>query len=84
MDDGIATGSTARVTISFLRRHGAGKIIVVTPVMSRSSFYEIRKEADWIISLETPESFGAVGEYYASFPQVSDEEVIALMNEVST
>ena len=82
VDDGVATGLTLRVGILELRHHNPQKLVVAVPVVSKSTFEILKKEADEIISLEMPsddEFLGAVGSYYEDFDQVEDEEVISIL-----
>lgn len=76
VDDGIATGATMRVAIRAARQCGAAKIIVAVPVCAASSCDSLREEADQLLCLEQPESFGAVGAGYREFGQTSDAEVM--------
>ena len=79
VDDGIATGYTMKVVLKFLKKARAKKIIVAVPVAPPESLSDLRKYADEIICLEQPRDFGAIGEHYRKFPQVSDDEVIKIM-----
>jgi putative phosphoribosyl transferase len=79
IDDGIATGATMRAAIAGIRAQGAKKIIVAVPVAPLEILEEIEKEADEIICLAVPRMFYGVGQFYDSFAQTTDEEVIALM-----
>ena len=79
VDDGIATGSTIRVAIAALRRLGPARVIVATGVAPASTAKMLAAEADEFVALLTPEDFRAVGQFYESFPQLSDEDVRAVM-----
>lgn len=57
VDDGVATGATVRAAIAYLHKQGAARVTVATPVMSRSSYHDIRKEADDIVCLDVPSHF---------------------------
>jgi predicted phosphoribosyltransferase len=81
IDDGLATGNTMLAAVRHVRSLKAAKIIVGVPVGSREACARLRKEADELISLATPEFFFAVGEWYREFPQVSDTEVRNLLAE---
>ena len=82
IDDGIATGATARVAIKSARARGAEKIIVAIPVVSRGILNVIKKEADKVFYLDAPQWFAAVGVFYEKFGQVEDEEVIKLIASI--
>jgi predicted phosphoribosyltransferase len=75
VDDGLATGATMRAAIASLRAAHAGKIIAAAPVGALASCEEIRKDADDVICLATPEPFYGVGQWYEAFPEVTDDEV---------
>jgi putative phosphoribosyl transferase len=81
VDDGIATGATARVALRAARRAGAARVILAAPVAPPDSAAELRRECDEAIFLATPPDFGAVGFYYADFAQLSDEDVRRLLQE---
>ena len=82
VDDGIATGLTARAAIRSLRKELPSEIIVAAPVAPREVVDYLRSEADGVIVLDDSEPFlGAIGAYYDSFEQVSDEEVIAILKK---
>jgi putative phosphoribosyl transferase len=79
IDDGIATGSTALAACRVAREHGAQRVIIAVPVASRSAVEALGAAADEIISLETPERFQAVGEWYDDFAQTTDDEVVDIL-----
>jgi|SRR3989344_330871 len=81
VDDGIATGLTMRLTVRAVKARKPKKIIVAVPVAPAESLAALKREgADEIIVLLPPEEFmGAVGAHYAEFEQLSDEEVIRLL-----
>lgn len=82
VDDGVATGSTLRAAIQSLRQRGAGRIVVAVPVVSLDTLDRMRGEADAWEWLVAPEEFHSVGEWYRYFPQVTDKEVMALLEGV--
>jgi predicted phosphoribosyltransferase len=75
VDDGLATGSTMLAAVRALRHQGAKRIVVAVPVGPPSTCDRMRREADEVICLFTPEPFDAVGAWYEDFTQVSDREV---------
>lgn len=80
VDDGIATGLTMRAAIRSLRRELASEIIAAAPIAPRAVVEYLRREADDVVVLDDSEPFlGAIGAYYEHFPQVTDEEVIDIM-----
>jgi putative phosphoribosyl transferase len=80
VDDGIATGSTARAACRVARAHGARKVILAVPVASRASVAELADACDEVVTVETPEWFYGVGEWYRDFHQTSDDQVVALLH----
>jgi putative phosphoribosyl transferase len=81
-DDGIATGATIRVAIAALQKMHPARIVVAAGVAPLSTYLMLGTEADEIVSLLTPREFRAVGDFYAEFPQLTDEEVCKLLNRV--
>jgi putative phosphoribosyl transferase len=79
VDDGIATGSTMRAAIEGVRKLGAAYLIVAAGVMPLSTSLRLRSEADEVVCLDTPRDFRAVGLFYEQFPQLSDADVCALL-----
>jgi putative phosphoribosyl transferase len=79
VDDGIATGSTARAACQVARSHGAARVVLATPVAPFGARERFTDDADMFVVLATPEPFHAVGQFYEDFDQVSDDEVIALL-----
>src|SRR3989338_2448849 len=77
VDDGLATGSTMIAALHALRAKHPQKLIGAVPVAPPDTLEKVSPYADEIVCLSAPEMFYAVGQFYASFPQVSDEEVIA-------
>ena len=78
VDDGLATGATMTAAARAMRAL-ARRVVVAAPVAARSTCDELRREADQVIFLETPERFHAVGEFYRNFDQTTDSEVRALL-----
>ncbi|MCL9760101.1 phosphoribosyltransferase family protein [Frankia sp. AiPa1] len=83
VDDGIATGATARAACQALRVPGAGQVVLATPVVARDRIDQLRLDADEVIWVRAPETFAGVGEFYADFTQTSDEEVVDLLRQAS-
>jgi predicted phosphoribosyltransferase len=79
VDDGLATGSTMVAALHAMHARGARRLVCAVPVGSREAVSKVRRYADEVVCLQTPEPFYAVGRFYSSFPQVSDEEVIRLL-----
>ena len=79
VDDGFATGSTAHVACQTARQMGAATVIVAVPVAPVDAPERLMGIADGFVSLLTPEPFGAVGNFYEDFTQVTDREVVDLL-----
>jgi putative phosphoribosyl transferase len=83
VDDGIATGSTARAACQVARARGARRVILAAPVGSVEATAALRRDADEVVCLHTPARFFAIGERYGDFSQVSDEEVTNLLGKAA-
>jgi putative phosphoribosyl transferase len=81
VDDGLATGVTAKASIRALREMGAKRVILAVPVGAPDSVAALSQEADQVVCLEVPAGFYSVGTWYENFEQTSDEEVIRLLSE---
>jgi len=79
VDDGIATGSTARAACQVARAHGATRIVLAVPVAPPGWMTRFEAGADELIALETPEPFLAVGQFYEDFSQTTDDEVVCYL-----
>jgi putative phosphoribosyl transferase len=83
VDDGIATGSTARAACQIARALGAVRVVLAVPVAPPGWQARIGADADELVCVSTPRGFRAIGQFYARFPQVSDEEVIACLERAA-
>ncbi len=83
VDDGIATGSTARAACLGARARGASRVILAVPVGSTEGTTALWRTADEVVCLHTPAPFFAVGEWYGDFGQVADEEVTILLRKAA-
>ena len=79
IDDGIATGSTARAACQVARALGASRVVLAVPVAPPSARTTLADAIDELICLETPGRFLAIGEWYEDFSQTRDEEVVSLL-----
>ncbi|MFD4034873.1 phosphoribosyltransferase family protein [Streptomyces sp. NPDC058637] len=79
VDDGIATGATARAACRVVRAQGAAHVVLAVPVASPDVVERLRADVDEVVCLSTPGLFSAVGEWYSDFSQTSDEEVVSLL-----
>ena len=79
VDDGLATGVTARAALRSLRAAQAAYVVLAAPVAAPAAAGDMRAEADQVIILATPRRFRSVGQWYTSFGQLTDADVLALL-----
>lgn len=80
VDDGVATGATARAACEVARAHGARAVVLAAPVGAARTLAALARVADRVVCLNSPQAFGSVGQYYRDFTQVPDETVIRLLD----
>ncbi|QUQ64092.1 phosphoribosyltransferase [Kutzneria sp. CA-103260] len=80
IDDGMATGSTARVACAVARAHGAARIVLAVPVAAPEAATWLERDADEVVCPLCPTEFGAVGRWYRDFRPTSDDEVVDLLS----
>lgn len=80
VDDGIATGATARACLRQVAEAGAERVILAVPVGSPDVIEDLSTDADGVIAVQSPPHFGSVGQFYERFEQVSDEEAMAYLS----
>jgi len=80
-DDGIATGATMQASLMAAREESPEKLIAAVPVGAEDSLNFLTETADEVVCLNSPYYFAAVGQFYADFAQVSDEEVIEILKK---
>jgi predicted phosphoribosyltransferase len=76
VDDGLATGSTARAALRHVRTRGPARTVLAVPVGAPDAVEALREEADEVVCLHRPSSFTAVGVWYDDFEQLTDDEVV--------
>jgi putative phosphoribosyl transferase len=81
VDDGVATGATARAACLVSRAAGARRTVLAVPVAPRDWTDNLADVADELIALITPSPFFAVGQWYERFAQTSDDEVLAILRD---
>lgn len=84
VDDGIATGGTARAAVQIARSQGARRVVLAVPVAAPDSVRELSDIADAVVAVETPSPFFAIGAWYERFTQTTDDEVRALLHAAAT
>ena len=80
VDDGVATGGTAAAALRWARGQDAARVVLAIPVAPAEAVKRLSQDADEVVCLDTPEPFMAVGQWYASFPQTTDQEVVSLLD----
>lgn len=81
VDDGVATGATIFVILNWLKKMKPREIILAVPVIPQSTFEVLQNYAQKIIFLEKPADFAAVGQFFNSFEQVSDDQVKIMLSK---
>jgi len=79
-DDGMATGATMRAAVEGVRGAGAATVVVAVPVASLYAQNSLQEAADAVLCLFIPGEFRAVGSYYGAFAEVTDDDVVRLLN----
>jgi putative phosphoribosyl transferase len=79
VDDGVATGATARAAARAARRAGAARVVLAAPVVAAESVPGLRQDFDDVVAVELPVPFQAVGLWYERFGPVGDDEVLACL-----
>ncbi|MDT0405364.1 MULTISPECIES: phosphoribosyltransferase [Streptomyces] len=82
VDDGLATGSTARAALRALRARDPGHLVLAVPVGAAEGVTLMRSEADEVLCLHEPAAFMAVGQWYEEFDQLTDEDVLDALRRV--
>ncbi|WP_352661648.1 phosphoribosyltransferase [Mesorhizobium australicum] len=83
VDDGAATGTTMKIAIRALKRRSPREIVVAVPVSPQKTVAALEQEADRVVCLSQPGQFRALGHHYLRFPQLSDSDVVAAMDEAA-
>lgn len=84
VDDGLATGSSMRAAVEAVRKLAPERIVVAVPVAPPSTAREMRRVADDVVCVATPEPFYSVGRFYEEFEQTTDEEVRDLLRRAAS
>jgi putative phosphoribosyl transferase len=82
VDDGLATGVTARAALRALRARGAARLVLAVPVAAAPAVSAIQRETGEVVTLVTSRRFRSVGEWYADFGQLTDADVLTLLAAV--
>lgn len=81
VDDGLATGATMIAALHSVRARKPARLVCAVPVASRESLEQVRRLADDVVCLDAPRDFYAVGQFYADFGAVEDDEVVRILAE---
>jgi len=81
VDDGVATGGTARAALQALRARGAGRLVLAVPVGAADTIAELAEVADEIVCPHPKEEFRAVGLWYEDFSTTTDDDVVAILDQ---
>lgn len=80
VDDGIATGLTMRAAIAAMREQRPARLVIAVPIVAADTATDLAEAVDEVVAVDTPRRhLGSVGAYYESFPQITDDEVKALL-----
>jgi putative phosphoribosyl transferase len=79
VDDGLATGSTARAAIEVVRALGAPRVVLAVPVAPPETIAALERVADRVVAVVAPTPMWAIGAWYRDFAQTSDDEVVSLL-----
>lgn len=80
VDDGLATGSTARAAIRVARAAGATSVVLAVPVAPPTAVTELARVADAVVCVATPSPFSAIGQWYRDFSPTTDDEVVQILD----
>lgn len=83
VDDGLATGVTAKAALRAVRNQGAARVVLAVPVCSAGGRDDLAEEADDVICVMVPDHFVAVGRWYRDFDQTTDDEVLATLDRTA-
>jgi predicted phosphoribosyltransferase len=83
VDDGLATGATARAAVAAVRRCDPGALVLAVPVSAPDTAAALRREVDELVCPLVPPGFMAVGQWYADFTQTTDAEVVELLRRAA-
>ncbi len=81
VDDGIATGATMRAALKGVRRRNPSKLVLAVPVAPGDTLRKLHDEVDELVCLEVPKFFYAIGAHYVDFAQVTDDQVVEMLDE---
>ncbi len=80
VDDGVATGTTVRAAIKYLKQQKAKEIILAVPVIASDIYKKLKTQVTHLYAVKLVDDLVAVGQFYRSFPQVKDQEVLTILS----
>jgi predicted phosphoribosyltransferase len=80
VDDGLATGTTAKAALKALRRRKPSRLILAVPVAPKDTLIAMSALVDEVVCLQTPDPFHSIGQHYGDFHQLEDDEVLAILH----
>ncbi|TDD85488.1 phosphoribosyltransferase [Actinomadura darangshiensis] len=83
VDDGLATGGTARAAVRAMRERGPSRLVLAVPVGAAETVRSLETEADDVVVPAAPWEFSAVGQWYRDFEQLTDDDVIAWLDRAA-
>lgn len=83
VDDGVATGATTKAALRALRRQNPARLILAVPVGPPEAIQSLEQEADQVVCLAMPEPFWAVGRFFLDWAQISDAQVVRLLEDAA-
>ncbi|WUI02241.1 phosphoribosyltransferase family protein [Spirillospora sp. NBC_00431] len=83
VDDGFATGGTARAAVRALRERGPSRLVLAVPVGAAETVRDLEPEVDDMVVPAAPWEFRAVGQWYRDFAQLTDDDVIAWLDRAA-
>ncbi len=83
VDDGVATGATTKAALRALRKQNPARLILAVPVGPPDAIQRLEQEADQVVCLSTPEPFWAVGRFFLDWAQISDAQVVRLLEDAA-
>jgi putative phosphoribosyl transferase len=84
VDDGVATGATARAACQVAQAQGAARVVLAVPIAATEAVVELRGVADEVVALETSMWMGSIGQWYDDFTQVTDDQVVTVLERATT
>jgi putative phosphoribosyl transferase len=82
-DDGIATGATMQAALHAIKRARPKRLVLAVPVAPPDTIERLRREVDEVVCLLRPAAFGAISLFYADFHQITDDEIVGMLDRTA-